>query len=191
MAGASYGTPGGSLTHDTGWAKNKAVASIGHAGEQAVGVILNSLILPSDRAVVCHDLNVPIPRFNANIDHVVVAGDHVLPIDSKTWAPGFYFTLGGKSYRGLKRAEHTEKKTMSLIGSSLTSYLPTATVETPLVAVNPTRGSANVKFLKMEGAKVVTVRGMKSIVQSFIRTHGPADPEITTRLRRLLNDQNS
>src|SRR5699024_685855 len=44
-------------------------------------------------------------------------------IDSKAWCPGFYWTWGGATRRGLERFTYADKKTMQLASNTVGTYL--------------------------------------------------------------------
>ncbi|MGF9663174.1 nuclease-related domain-containing protein [Arthrobacter crystallopoietes] len=121
MANGMFGTASAWLGNAT-WTKNRDVAEIGAIGERRTAQILDSF---SDRAAVLHDLSIPIKGISANIDHVVVSGRKVLILESKVWAPGIYWTLGGTNRWGLTRVVHTEKRTREMARSSLVRFLVT------------------------------------------------------------------
>lgn len=92
-----FGTPGGSLGDgQNAWAANRQVAAAGRVAEVEVGAVLNKLAIRHGFAVF-HDLTLPGTR--GNIDHVVLGRNSALVIDSKGWAPGFYATLRGTTWR--------------------------------------------------------------------------------------------
>lgn len=191
------GTAGGGLDN-AGWAANAAVAAQGRAGELATAEVLNRMACPGG-PVVLHDLRIPIPGFTANIDHAVVAGRKVWLIDSKRWAPGFYWTFGGRGYRGFGRfkvrdrsgkwAYPAEKQTMAMAFTSISKVLAgtRSSVQTPLVVVWSSRrdASASVRFLSTPGATVVAGTSLRA------RRFGTAaaDPAIVAVLASLVNGQ--
>lgn len=169
---------------DASWAKNAEVARIGAAGEERMQGLLNSF---RAQAAVFHDLRIPITGFKANIDHIVVSGKNVLIIDTKSWQPGFYWTLGGVNRRGAKRVKHTEKD-QAWVQRAVSSFLEGtgAKVQTPLVAVFPSRaGKANTSFMRVPGAVVVQAGTITSRIERFIGVR-PADDAITSRLMTLV-----
>lgn len=104
-----YGTAGAGLSDSSWLGAGNTTAAVGRRGEQRTEAILNRLA--GDTGItVLHDLT--IPGSKANIDHAVVAGDTITLIDSKVWKPGFYWTLGGKTRRGLERFEPADKRTL-------------------------------------------------------------------------------
>lgn len=127
-----YGKAGGSLTQGKNtWHGNSARASVGRDGEIVAGMMLNRLADTVPGMVVLHDLRIPIPGISANIDHVVVSGPKVWILDTKVWAPGVLWTMGGKTYRGLRPFRDKEsgawigdKKTLQMAFESLSRFLP-------------------------------------------------------------------
>jgi len=50
----------------------------------------------------------------ANVDHMVVTGRTVYLLDSKMWKTGRYWTVFGKTRRGMERIDWADKHTMGL-----------------------------------------------------------------------------
>lgn len=99
------GTPaaglGPSVTEADGpwWARSAGAARVGAVGEIRTAQLLEPFTLTADGPTVLHDLLIPgLGRLRANIDHVVVSGQTVLLVDSKVWAPGFVWTVFGRSW---------------------------------------------------------------------------------------------
>lgn len=111
------GTAGSSLK-GAAWASSMKVANIGCVGEQRTEMVLNKLAQTSSFTVL-HDVRIPIPGVFANIDHVIVSGNHITLIDSKMWKPGFYWTLRGKTFRGWERFTFADKKTLPMAKRAL------------------------------------------------------------------------
>lgn len=194
MPGASYGTPGGSLSQgeDTSWAANDGAAAAGRKGEEIVGAALTELVLASDCGVVLHDLQIPIPGISANIDHVIVSGSTVAIIDAKLWRPGFYFTLRRRSYRGFfERLRHLEKRSVAMAHESLTRYLAKhaeVSLPTPLICVAPSSpGRVHTRLLAYPGAEVASLPATLRRMRRLLRREGPADCAAVVALKRLLN----
>lgn len=80
-APTAWGTPGQSITDDAD------LIQAGARGEQAIAHILQTEIDRTD-TFVFHDLDAGYK--DTNFDHVVLRGDLLILIDSKTWAPGRY-----------------------------------------------------------------------------------------------------
>lgn len=111
LPGVVYGTAGGSLASDAAWVQKNA-ARIGAGGERLTASILERLAARPGGVTVMHDLDIPLPGFAANIDHVVVAGRQVTLIDSKVWRSGIYRTHAGVTTRSGKPAEFADKRTL-------------------------------------------------------------------------------
>lgn len=185
---------------DAGWAANAAVAAQGHRGETRTAEVLNRLVVGTG-SVVLHDLRIPIPGFTANIDHAVVCGSRVYLIDSKSWAPAFYWTLAGSTYRGLARfrvarkdgtfAYPAESMTMPMAYETIERYLARAghraTMARPVVVVWPSSPRPmNLRLLKMPSSKVVPgARFARYAWRMF--TDRAADPGIVSSLSTLVN----
>ncbi len=188
MPGRVYGTPGGSLTN-AGWAANAEVALIGQRGEQKTAVVLDRVASLPGGPTVLHDLM--IPGYRANIDHVVVSGNVITLLDSKVWRPGFYWTFGGITRRGLTRFAPADRKTMALAAKQVGSYLSERGISyglaTPLVVVWPSTSGKSSSFGLMHnsGATVVPATVFQRKTKSLIGRK-PANPHIVNALVTLL-----
>lgn len=174
------------------WAKNEGVARIGKSGEVKTAAVLDELAHHNDGPTVLHDLRIPIPGFSANIDHAVVSGRTVHLIDAKVWKPGFYWTFGGKTFRGLSRFTPAEKKTMEMAVDAINRHLAgrrvTAKVARPLLVVWPssTRGTSSFWAMVSPGARLVDGVTFTAKVRRLVGTK-PADPDVVAALTPLLN----
>ena len=179
-----YGTAATGL-QDSSWAANENVARVGANGEKKSAALLDGFHL---KAAVMHDLRVPIKGFKANIDHVLVSGKNVFILDTKVWKPGFYWTLGGTTRRGLEKVEHIDKD-QSYLHRALTKYLEGtgAIVHTPVLVVwsSRTAETPSVWMVRVPGAKVTAGRKLVQMVKGFIGRK-PADGVIVHRLSALL-----
>ena len=122
-------------------------------------------------------------------------------IDTKVWAPGFYWRVGERAYRGTERFEPAEKKTTSVAVTRLRSYLErcgvAAAFTTPTVVVWPSsaRERLSLALLRRVGdSPVVGAAGFRWAVRSMTSTSGllllrrrrTADPELVAALSELL-----
>lgn len=122
--GRVYGTAGGSLQSDsTEWATNADVVRIGSAGELKTAAVLEDFATSPEGVIVLHDLQVRWRKYRFNVDHLIISGRTLYILDSKTWAPGFYWTFRGHTRRGLKHIPHADKKSLPLMVSFLDEYL--------------------------------------------------------------------
>jgi hypothetical protein len=194
--GRSLGVAGGGLDNAS-WAANASAARVGQAGERRTATILDSTVSRQGGATVLHDLTIPGSR--ANVDHVVVVGRTVWVIDTKVWAPGFYWRVGSRAYRGAERFEPAEKKTTSLAVTRLRSYLErggvAADFATPTVVVWPsnTRDRLSLMLLRRVGdSPVVGASGFALALRSMTSTRGllrrrrTANSELVATLSELL-----
>lgn len=194
MAGTSYGRAAGSLK-DASWlsAADQGAARVGASGEQRTATLLDQ-IASSGAVTVLHDLRVPSSKYKANIDHVVVSGNRVFVIDSKVWKPAFYWTLNGKTRRGLSRFKPAEKQTMVVITNALEAMFAAAgvdaVVETPLLFVWPSskRDKLTTWALTVPGARVVAGAKVAQVAERLFtgRAGKRADEAVVAQLRALL-----
>ncbi len=160
-----YGASGASAAKGGAWAKNEAVAKIGAAGERQVAKALEPYFSSPSCPALFHDLAVP--GRDANIDHLIVSGKDVLLVDTKVWAPGFYFTFFSRTFRWGKgkngprfeRLKHADKRTYLMLRADLEKYLAPlgARILTPAVVVLCNSGEANVRLYKPLGARAYTL----------------------------------
>ncbi|SDH39884.1 nuclease-related domain-containing protein [Microbacterium sp. 77mftsu3.1] len=175
----SIGRAGGSLENAT--FAPAATAKAGQVGEVRTAKALDELAVKRGFTVL-HDLR--IPGSKANIDHVVVAGSKVWVIDSKLWKPGFYFTLAGRTFRGLERIPHADKRGLPLGHNRLRQYLGNlATMQRPLMVIHPSRGSVSIWAFRPAGDPDAKPRAVHPAQLRFPAK--AADPRIVTALARL------
>lgn len=197
MEGAIYGKPGGSLK-DASWlsAGNQGAAKVGAAGEVRTAAILDRYAKDGS-VTILHDLKVPSAKYKANIDHIVVSGNRVFPIDAKVWKPGWYWTFNGQTRRGFERFTPAEKQTMAVIERTLTSMFEAAgvdaVVEYPWLLVWPSskRGKLTTWALKVPGANVYPGDKIERVCKKhfskkFFGGGKPADQRVVDKLLPLL-----
>lgn len=190
VTGQVLGRAGGSLENAT-WAKNDAVTRVGKAGEVSTAAVLDGLAHRQNGPTVMHDLNIPIPRIRANIDHVVVTGRVVHLIDAKVWKPGFYWTVRGTTRRGWSKFAPADKKTMPMAVDAVTRFLAArgvkAVVARPLLVVWPSsrNGTTSMWALVSPGARVVTGAQFTRRAARLTGTK-PADPAVVAALTGLV-----
>lgn len=170
------------------WAANEDVRKIGHKAELQTGAELHKFAIHG--ATILNDLQIPIPGFKANIDHIVVSGNNVLILDSKAWADGIYWTMGGHTRRGLKHFKHADSGGIPASKQGIKNYLLRhgikANIIKPLIVVW-SKGNPNFWFYKPKGAaKVVTGQNLYSHLRRKKLTQ-PANPQIVAALHQLLN----
>lgn len=103
---------GGSGLVNAEWTANKKVAALGQRGEVATARILNQIARTPGGPTVLH--HVTPDGSQADVDHMVISGNHVLLVDSKAWKPATYWTIGG-----------THRRSFSLIRHEIAEYVPT------------------------------------------------------------------
>jgi hypothetical protein len=194
VSGKTYGRAATGLQGDISWAANAGTARAGSAGEKRTALVLDEIARTTE-ATVLHDVRIPIPGMRINIDHVVIAGTTVLLIDSKNWAPGFLWTISGKTYRGLRRFAGpdgkpvAEKRTVLMASEHIGGYVAGlgATFATPVVVVWPSRqGSLSLWAASFPGARLIHGHKLERVVRRSVPTKKPANPVIVARLRQLV-----
>ena len=141
-----YGTPGASLAKATTMAHDAVQAGL--QGERTTATILNAI----DADVhVFHSLRVP-GFASGDVDHAVVTGNKLVLIDSKQWKAGFYWSLGGRVFRGRHRYKPAEKRTFAAASKAFGAKFK---VSKALVVVH-TRGPVSLRFLRAPGVEFVT-----------------------------------
>lgn len=186
MSAVVFGKPAESLKSGQAWAKNDAVIRHGAAGELKTAALLDAL---PDGFVVFHDLRLPMKNISANIDHAVLAGKHLILIDSKAWAGGTYWSFRGKNFRGLKPVDHIAKKTMQMGETSFSALLRGTRVHTPVVAVWPSSSVTAPTLWNpfVPSAKVLHGdRLIQHILRTMPRRPAASDPAVVNQIRKLL-----
>ena len=200
MTGIIYGVPGGSLDErSASWASSKGAADYGRRGEELLGEKLNEIVRDSAGAAIFHDVDDP-SGSSGNIDHVILAGDRLLVIDSKVWAPGFYYPLSGSAFRGFfKRfasADTTRFDSLMRISRSL-SKISRTSLEPVIITVMPsslfwrqsqTRPVRTLLLRAPGGAKITPTPPTLRAARRFVKRGGIADHRAATRLRTYTRD---
>lgn len=191
VSGQVIGTAGAGLVGAT-WAANAEVARIGRRGEQRSAEHLNKLAAAIGGPTILHDLTIPIPGVEANIDHVIVSGRQVLLLDTKMWKPGFYWTVAGHTRRGLARFTHADSKTMQMAREAIERHLARssqvkAVVPTPRVLVWPSSSSGQSPSLLLVRTPGAIVQGAERFFTRARRSRfRPADPSVVHVLAALI-----
>lgn len=193
--GTILGVAGGSLSDSDGWLGNsrdaRAAARHGREGELRTAGILDQIANRAGGVTVLHDLR--IPGYQANIDHIIVAGTEVAIIDSKVWKPGRYWTLAGTSRRGWEKVPHLDKQTMPMAQRCVREYLLAlglhADLPTPALIVwsSSKNGKMSLRWARPPGAQVIPAdRAPRWLNRFYGKGVETADPAIVTALSRLL-----
>lgn len=181
-ANGSWGRAGTGLADSADWAVSASAAKQGAKYEEKTAAILDQF---KDRAAILHDVMIPGAR--ANIDHVVVSGKRVLLIDTKSWKPGFYWTMSGKSRRGRELIPHVDSKTMAMAQDRIRRALPSCFIDEPLTVVWPSnkRNTLWLFALRLNRSKAVHATSLERRVKKFlVRT--PANASLVTALVAML-----
>lgn len=185
------GTAGGGL-NNAGWAKSAGHARAGQQAEKSTAAVLDEWARNNPGVAVLHDLDVPRQGYTANVDHAVVSGSTVLLLDAKAWAPGFVWSLGGSSYRGLKSFPAATKRTLPMARDAYLEHLAkngvTGVDITCALVVWSSRkeGKVSTWALTSPGARVIPGTKLAASPRRFLPRR-PADPAITSALTRLVH----
>jgi hypothetical protein len=199
-----FGIPGGSLKNNNGFT-TKDLAGAGLKGEVRTASVLRAIqnARPaSQRFSVVHDFMAPTDKYKANVDHLVVAGNTVIIIDSKVWSPGKYVTLAGKTWvyrprktrsskaKGFEHFLPADKKTIPMLVSVMGDYLgskpliihPTMVVWSPREKDYPSL----LFYRPGDGVEVISGRRSAHHLNAIIPRR-EADPVILSRVLKLLS----
>ncbi len=186
----SIGKPGASVGGLAG-KFGTAHTSAGTDGEIRTARVLEKYCKPGGPTVL-HDLVLPMNGVKANIDHVVISGNEVRILDSKLWQPGFYWTLGGTTRRGMTRVDHADKQTMAMATTAIKKVLSTNaasdfTLKRPVLVVWPSSAKTrlSLRFFRPVGARAVTGDRFALRHRHFVGTK-PASQEIVAALIPLV-----
>ncbi|MGP9816864.1 nuclease-related domain-containing protein [Glutamicibacter sp. 363] len=176
-----FGVPGAGLENQD-FARNIGTAKAGAKFEKRTAKVLNEL---SKQCAVLHDVRIPLAGVKANMDHIVVAGKHVMLIDTKGWSKGFYWTLPGLgTFHGVKRALYVDKP-LSMAHNAFGDLLRAdGEVSTPTIAVWGSDGDVNVRHVRVVGANVIEASTLRTAVRKFVLRHGEghADRQVVQKL---------
>lgn len=179
----TYGTPGGSLGGQQRQ-YGKARSEIGAKGEQATARMLEKMFAKHDDVACFHDVN--IPGAQANADHVIVRGHNVVIIDSKMWAPGFYWTVGGKTRRGWQLFKPADNRTVPMAVRRISEALQgTGARVSGVVAVHPSRPGFFSLLLAKCPSKTMRASRALRYTKSRLGVTAQQQPEILRRINQL------
>lgn len=185
------GVPGGSVAGGQQWAKTDANAlRLAAKAERDTADVLNGHT--NDGAVILHDLKVPAVKGNANIDHVVVSGNRVHLVDAKAWKPGFIWSMGGTSRRGLRRFAPASSTSMQYAKTQVEALLLAkglrgVSVDATVVVWPTSAGSLSLWALTMPGARVIRADQLGSWARRNTRgRNAAANPEVVRALAAWL-----
>lgn len=180
------GTPAAGL-HTQGF--NAGTATAGARGEHLTAQTLRDY---SGDCLIVHSLRLPV-KMNADIDHLIVAGNSLLAIDSKLWKPGYYHGWIGSPRRGLSTEAHLDVDASAHAVSALESMLA-ADGLTPttsrLVAVHPAKQKQKTTIstsLRWHTPPIVAATALASHIEGFLEqavNHGP-DPKLAAAIKRI------
>ncbi|WP_114906772.1 nuclease-related domain-containing protein [Ornithinimicrobium murale] len=185
------GRAGGGLDNAT-WAKSTGHARAGKQAELSTAAVLDEWARNNPGVAVLHDLDVPRAGYTANVDHVVVSGNSVMLLDAKSWAPGFVWSLGQSSYRGLKPFPSAAKRTLPMALDTYTEHLARHGVTgidircALVVWCSRREGKVSTWALASPGARVIPGLKLAANPRRYL-PRKPADPAITSALAQLVN----
>ena len=185
------GRPGGSLYEMNGRASAGQI-NAGRLGEQKTADIVGRLCVRGGPTVL-HDLTLPMRGISANIDHIVVSGRNVTIIDSKYWKPGIYWTFFGRTFNGLHRVKHADKRTTQMASRAINGWLQTrhghkyAVVKKPILVIWPSsqRGTSSLFFYSPIAAVAMSGAKFTSRLRHTLGSK-QADPSIVAALMPLV-----
>lgn len=180
------GTPAAGL-HTQGFTPGTAEA--GARGEHLSATMLRDY---ADDCLIVHSLRLPV-KMNADIDHLIVAGDSLLAIDSKLWKPGYYHGWFGAPRRGLSTEAHLDVNASARAVSALESMLTAdglAPRTSRLVAVHPAKQKQKTTIstsLRWHTPPIVAASKLRIRIEDFLEQsghHGP-DPKLAAAIKRI------
>jgi hypothetical protein len=186
------GHPGGSLGTKDLKSQFGNRADIGARAEQKTATMVLNPICERGGATVLHDVRLHSTNRSGgsregNIDHILISGTSVFLIDTKMWQPGFYWTFGGTSRRGLTKVPHLDKGTMewarNFIEKVLSERRVTYTIKGVYIFVWPSRDDGtSLRLYHPRGAQAV----LASHGDRAIGRVRPASQEIVAALYPLV-----
>ncbi|GAA4925034.1 nuclease-related domain-containing protein [Nesterenkonia rhizosphaerae] len=178
MSTGVYGRPGGSLGTKYG-----STGEHGAGGERRTAAVLAKY---SHDAAIIHDIIVP--GLSANLDHLIVAGDSILVLDSKVWRDGFYHCLLGSTLRrGLTPVDHDRREGLGRMCRMLAEHVDAPV--TPKLVVWPSSAKQQVMIHPSLGRQTIPIFGARHIpelVEDHIRRHDTPNPRLVSELKDLM-----
>lgn len=163
-------------------------ASSGARGEGYTAVILRGF---SDRALIIHSLRLPV-KLKTDIDHLVVADEAILAIDSKLWRPGYYHGWLGNPMRGMRPEPHISSPSTEKALDVLTSMLAADGIRpqvSSLVAVHGAKKREVTTIsssLSFRSTPIIGAATLDDRVEKFLtRYPGTADEDLARGLQRI------
>lgn len=136
-------------------------------------------------AVVAH--TVKVPHRTETIDHVVVAGNAVMLIDSQMWGPGFYHSMFGELRRNFSSKHDYDYEAFETLSNQAAQswgrHLEEQIIfdNAVLVWAGDTRFPPTIvswSCRKLEPKIMPADPYLLSTVDSFVSKHGMAEPEL-------------
>lgn len=184
------GTPGGSVASLQSTFGGRA--AVGQSGEVRTAKVIDPHCQRGGPTVL-HDLRLPIAGMDLNIDHIVVSGNRVTILDTKSWKPGTIWTFRGQTRRGLKRFTPADKQTMKMATQAIAALLQASpnsvafTMQEPIVVIWSSNKSRrmSVSWYRPIGAKAVRGDVFTRHLRHYVGVV-PADPNVVRALAPLL-----
>mgnify|MGYP002738587564 CR=1 FL=1 len=183
--GRVYGRAGGSASVGGSFESFSGAGKVGARGERRTGEVLNALASRPDGPTVFHDLVIPgVP--GPNVDHAVVAGKKVLLLDSKFYAPGFYWTFGGVTRRKFEAVPFADKATLPMAFDRFAPLLGRAKMLRPVMVVWPSRADEkmSLSLFRPQGARALAGERLESFISR--RMFSPASSEVVALLQEFV-----
>lgn len=177
----SYGRPASSLSSYGALTGKVNAASVGARAERATAVVLDRLGASPD-VHVFHDVR--LPGMTGQLHHVVACGDRLVVVDSKWWAPGRYWTLMGRHYRGLERIGHADLPVFDVARILLGTRFPEVRLSFLVAVTGASPHRVKVGLLRLKGAEVVPLGRLGSSLASVSKVRGrTVDPDLLALLQ--------
>lgn len=161
-------------------------ARMGSVGEKAVGKVLNDFADANPNVAVFHGLNFTPGKNGPDIDHAVVAGDHILLIDAKLWGYARYsWTIDsegdlvvnkdGKSFKGNDvRMESAVVKWQNKFGRNVRSLIVLAQPDSGRYRVHNRRAP--------QGVELLALSDLRGELRSMLKTSGSLSESLVNRV---------
>lgn len=168
---------------------NAGAASAGTRGERLTAAALGGYVRS---CLIVHSLRLPV-KMNADIDHLIVAGNSLLAIDSKLWKPGYYHSWFGIPRRGLGAEAHLDVDASARAVSALKSMLSADGLNPAvdrLVVVHPAKQKQKTTIsvsmqLRTPPTVSAATSGFTRRIEDFISDCHGADPKLAASIKRI------
>lgn len=199
QSGRIYGTPARLTEPAPEWAANAGAITAGRRGELRTAAILDRHARQHHGVAVFHDLRIPTPGTRANIDHILIAGNTITILETKTWKAGRYKTdRGGTTRRDGDKFDEADKRTLPMAVEAFTRlldrYHPTGRLVLPPLFViwpTPDTGAIRTRGLRLPANARPIVGAQLALHPARYLPNAPANSALEALIAQMVRSATS